>query len=82
MHEARINGLHRVAKRYIETGAAEKEAFSEQVERLPEKIATDVTSFIADYEGKESLESKVAHDSDLVECLIQAREYPAQGMLM
>ncbi len=78
-HEARINDLHRVAKRYIETGISEREAFSEQVERLPEKIAAEVASFISAYEGKESLESKVAHDSDLLECLIQAREYQAQG---
>ena len=78
-HETRINDLHRVAKRYIATDTGEQEAFSEQVERLPEKIASDVRSFISNYEGKESLESKVAHDADLLECLIQAREYQSQG---
>ena len=78
-HETRINDLHQVAKRYIATETGEREAFSEQVERLPEKIASDVRLLISDYEGKESLESKVAHDADLLECLIQAREYQSQG---
>ncbi len=78
-HETRINDLHRVAKRYIETRQSEREAFREQVERLPQEIAMPITAFISEYEEKASLEAKVAHDADLLECLIQAREYQACG---
>jgi putative hydrolase of HD superfamily len=78
-HETRINDSHRVVKRYINTDVGEMEAFQEQVERLPQKMAASITSLIVDYEGKESMEAQVAHDADLLECLIQAREYQSQG---
>jgi putative hydrolase of HD superfamily len=31
------------------------------------------------YNDKMSLEARVAHDADLLECLLQAREYQTQG---
>ncbi len=77
--EARINDSHRVAKRYIDLGDSEEVAFSEQAERLPQPIAKDVVSFMHDYEGRISREGDIAHDADLLECLVQAREYQSQG---
>lgn len=78
-HEARINDTHRVAKRYITLGEGEEQAIREQTERLPEAIAQHVLTFAADYEQKETVESRIAHDADALECLIQAREYQAHG---
>jgi putative hydrolase of HD superfamily len=77
--EARINDLHRVSKRYIHVGRDEERALTEQVERLPKDIAENILAFFEDYEGRFSLEGKLAHDADLLECIFQAREYRVQG---
>jgi putative hydrolases of HD superfamily len=77
--EARINDLHRVAKRYINVGRDEERAFTEQVERLPENISKRILALFKDYEERLSLEGKLAHDADLLECILQAREYQVQG---
>jgi putative hydrolase of HD superfamily len=77
--EARIGDLHRVAKRYIDGGEREEVALSEQVERLPPDIAENIVALFHDYEERTSPEADVAHDADLLECLLQAREYQAQG---
>jgi putative hydrolases of HD superfamily len=77
--EARVNDLHKVAQRYIDLYKSESQALAEQVERLPEGIAQEVLALMGDYEHAESLEARVAHDADRLECLVQAREYQAQG---
>ncbi|MDQ2906677.1 MAG: HD domain-containing protein [Chloroflexota bacterium] len=77
--EARINDVHRVAKRYINIGRDEERAITEQIERLPENIAETIAVLFDDYERKKSLEGQIAHDADLLECIFQAKEYQAQG---
>ncbi len=77
--EARINDLHRVAKRYIAVGRDEERAISEQVSRLPQPIAEQILSLFHDYEERASHEGLLAHDADLLECIVQAREYQVQG---
>src|SRR2546421_12510819 len=79
MGETRINDLHRVAKRYIDVGNRKEVAFEEQAERLPQPLAENVVAFMYEYERRTSFEGQLAHDADLLECLIQAREYQAQG---
>src|SRR5437868_9432884 len=79
MGEARINDLHRVAKRYIDVGNREAVAFEEQAERPPQPLAGHVVAFIHEYERRTSIEGQLAHDADLLECVIQPREYQAQG---
>lgn len=76
--EARINDLHRVAHRYINESDFEGQAFSEQMQRLPGYISEDILYLMKEYETRESIEARLAHDADLLECLIQAREYQAQ----
>jgi putative hydrolase of HD superfamily len=77
--ETRTNDLHRLGKRYIEVKESEKTVLGEQLSRLPQPIARDVAGLVEEYEARESLESRVAHDADALECLIQAREYQVQG---
>ncbi len=77
--ETRINDLHRVAQRYINLAKSEQLAFSEQVEELPQPIHGQLTTLMHEFERRESIESIIAHDADLLECLIQAREYQTQG---
>jgi putative hydrolases of HD superfamily len=77
--ETRIGDLHRVAKRYINVEEGEQTALAEQVQRLSSEMGATIVSMIEEYEGRETLEGRVAHDADSLECLIQAREYLSQG---
>ena len=77
--EARLNDLHRTAKKYIDLGSSEKLALSEQVERLPQQIADEIVALIENYEERVSPEAQLARDADVLECLIQAREYQTSG---
>jgi len=76
--EARTGDLHRVARRY-HNGNGEELALSEQMQRLPSTIAEEITSLVQEYEHRASLEGKLARDADLLECILQAREYQTQG---
>ncbi len=77
--ETRVGDLHRVAKRYINVKEGEAAALTEQVGRLPQEMAGIICTLLGEYEERDTLEGKVAHDADSLECLIQAREYQAQG---
>jgi putative hydrolase of HD superfamily len=77
--ETRIGDLHWVAKRYLHVKDGEKAALHEQVEQLPQKIASSVLALIEEYEKRSSREGQLAHEADLLECLLQAREYQMQG---
>ncbi len=77
--EARIMDLHRTAKHYLDVESGEAQARSEQVARLPQHTAHSILALFDDYEGRHSREAQLAHEADLLECLIQAREYQTQG---
>lgn len=77
--EARITDLHKMAQQYIDAPAAENASFEEQVRSLPEDILQELSEMREDYVAQESKESVVARDSDILECLIQAKEYYEQG---
>ncbi len=77
--EARTNDLHKLAQRYINLDESETLAFAEQAERLPESIANALHSLMRDFEDQQSPEARIARDADRLECLVQAREYQAQG---
>lgn len=79
MGESRIGDLHHIAKRYISAKAGEERAIEEQVSRLPQEVANDLLLFMHDYIESATLESRIAHDADLLECIVQAREYQVQG---
>ncbi|MFH1664866.1 MAG: HD domain-containing protein, partial [Candidatus Omnitrophota bacterium] len=79
LHEARITDPHKVAHRYLNVREAEKAAFGEQMEGLDERLKGDLSSFRDEYDGQASQESLVARDADILECLIQAKEYADLG---
>jgi len=79
IHEARITDLHKMAQRYIDSRSAEDASFEEQVGSLPEGILQELSDVREDYRAQESKESIVARDSDILECLIQAKEYYEHG---
>lgn len=77
--EARTLDLHWVAKRYLKPKEGEKVAFNEQTDQLPQDIASKVRALVNDYNDRSSQEAQIAHEADLLECLLQAREYEVQG---
>ncbi len=77
--ETRIGDLHWVTKRYLRVEEGEQRAFHEQTEQLPQNIASKVRTLVGEYEERTSQESLLAHDADLLECLLQSREYEMQG---
>ncbi|MFC1576055.1 HD family hydrolase [Candidatus Omnitrophota bacterium] len=79
IHEARINDLHKMAQRYIKSEPVEDLAFAEQIGPLPRIMKKELASMHAEYRKQTTKESVIARDADILECLIQAREYHTHG---
>ncbi|MBF0387107.1 MAG: HD domain-containing protein [Candidatus Omnitrophica bacterium] len=79
IHEARINDLHKMGHYYIDFKAAEKRVFADQVAALPARVKSELVSVRGDYDTQASLEALVARDADILECLVQAKEYCDNG---
>jgi putative hydrolase of HD superfamily len=77
--ESRIGDLHKIAVRYIDKHAAEKNAFDEQIQNLPEKIQKKFVLARDEFETRETPEAKCAHDADLLELAFEAKELLEQG---
>ncbi len=78
-HEARINDLHKMGQRYIDFSKAENKVFSEQIKGLPQDIFMELKDLREDLIRQTSLEAIIARDADILECLLQAKEYYEQG---
>lgn len=79
--EARTTDLHSVAKRHV-GGPADVEVAAVQLAGVPEQVAAPVCALIAEFAARETAEAWCAKDADKIECLLQAREYVAQGNLL
>lgn len=79
IHEARINDAHKVASRYLNYIQAEQAAFNDQIKDLPPGINKELKNLRNNYVDQKSKESIVARDADILECLLQAREYYDHG---
>ncbi len=78
--ESRILDLHKLAKRYLViTKEIEEEVIKSQVENLPINIHDDILEIFSEYSEYNSVESKIAHDADKLEMLLQAVEYKMSG---
>jgi len=73
--EARLNDLHKVGHRYVDFRKAEKDAFNEQLERLPKESREELKELFEDFQTHKSKEGVVAKDADLLECAVTAKEY-------
>ncbi|MGE0267955.1 MAG: HD family hydrolase [Candidatus Omnitrophota bacterium] len=79
IHEARINDLHKMGHHYIDFREAEKHVFSDQMKDLDAGVNREMHAFRKEYEGQKTKESIAARDADILECLIQAKEYYDSG---
>jgi len=77
--EARTNDAHRIVRRYVDWEGVDQRTVEDQSKRLPDKIGEGITSMISEFEEALSLEARVARDADLLECVVQAREYQVFG---
>jgi 5'-deoxynucleotidase YfbR-like HD superfamily hydrolase/DNA-binding transcriptional regulator YhcF (GntR family) len=78
VHETRIGDVPSVGRSYVTT-AKPQAVTSHQTAVMPGEVAQVLQGLTAEYEDTETIESRVAHDADKVETLMQAREYAAQG---
>jgi len=79
IHEARINDSHKMAARYINYQQAEAGAFKGQIENLPKEMKSELRNWRNEYVKQKTKESIIARDADILECLLQAKEYYEQG---
>ena len=79
LHEARINDLHKVGHRYIDFRAAERKASAEQMAHLPPAARRELAGWMRDLFDQRSRASIIARDADLLECMLQGKEYAEQG---
>ncbi len=79
IHEARINDLHKMGHRYIDFKEAEKKVFAEQVKLLPLIMRGEFSALRKEYDDQRTREAVVARDADILECILQAKEYHEFG---
>ena len=77
-HETRIGDVPSVGRAYITTAAPEA-VTAHQTAAMPDEVAKVVQELTAEYEATDTQESRLAHDADKIETLLQAIEYQAQG---
>ena len=79
IHESRINDLHKMGHYYIDFKDAEKRVFRDQILHLDKRVSRELSTFRSEYDQQKTKESVVARDADILECLIQAKEYYDRG---
>ncbi|MBN3039394.1 MAG: HD domain-containing protein [Candidatus Omnitrophica bacterium] len=79
IQEARINDLHKMSQRYFKYQKAENKAFDEQIQSLPKDIKDELGDMRREYLRQKTPASIIARDADILECLIQAKEYQEHG---
>lgn len=79
IHEARINDLHKMGHYYINFRDAEKKAFADQIAVLDHRVRKALASLRSAYDAQSCPESLIARDADILECLLQAKEYVDSG---
>ncbi|MFD9107127.1 HD domain-containing protein [Streptomyces bottropensis] len=76
--ETRTGDVNHLGKRYS-SEADPKAVTTDQVDGMPEVLASTVRDLVAEYEAKDSPEAICARDADKLECMLQGIEYKAQG---
>lgn len=73
--EIRIGDAHRIAQRYLKTFPAEKRAMEEQTANLPTSFKNGIRALWNEFHDLKTPEALVARDADLLETILQAKEY-------
>lgn len=78
VHETRIGDVPSVGRGYVTT-AVPQAVTAHQTAGMPDALSSVFHELTAEYEAADTLESRVAHDADKIETLLQATEYATQG---
>lgn len=76
--ESRIGDIEAVGRAYVATSSPEVVS-THQTSAMPDALAEVFQELVRAYEAEDSIESRLAHDADKIETLLQAREYEAFG---
>ena len=76
--EARLGDFHRITSSYVDSKAA-TEAVCRDLAEGPSEHRGEVSELLEEHEARETPEAIVAKDADLLECILQGREYEAAG---
>ena len=80
IHEARMNDLHKISLTYFNFKAVEKKVYRQQLKLLDEEtMGKEIISALKDYARQSSKAAVIARDADILECILQAKEYLDQG---
>lgn len=74
--ESRVGDIEAVGRAYVVTPAPEMVS-THQTSAMPDAVANVFRELIQAYEAEDTIESRLAHDADKIETLLQAREYQA-----
>lgn len=77
--ECRVGDLHRLGKSYAPWRGVEDAVTRDQTEGLPAGLRAALRGLRRETTSRRSREARIAKDADLLECLLQAREYQAAG---
>lgn len=78
IHETRVGDIPSVGRSYVKT-AKPQAVSAHQTSGMPNEVGKLLQDLTSEYEDTETTESRVAHDADKLETLMQAREYLSQG---
>lgn len=78
VHETRIGDVPSVGRAYVTTAVPEA-VTAHQTAGMPDSAGKVIQDLVAEYEATETPESRLAHDADKLETLLQAMEYRAKG---
>ncbi len=80
VEETRLGDIPPLTRKYLgNTEEAETSCLGDQLRPLPDSLRSALLDLHEDYRGKKTLESRVAHDADRLDCALQALELIAQG---
>lgn len=74
IHETRVNDLHKIGHRYIDFKSVEKAVQTEQLS-AENGFKQEIAQALDELHAQVSPESIVARDADILECIIQGKEY-------
>lgn len=73
--EIRVNDTHRIALHYINTKPGEKKAVLAQTQNLPHELKNGIRDAWNEYHEEKTKNAIIARDADLLETILQAKEY-------
>ncbi|MFI6285873.1 HD family hydrolase [Streptomyces sp. NPDC051018] len=76
--ETRVGDIPWIGRRYIKAAPNETVTADQVADAYP-VVAEGIKAIVAEYENGDSPEVRVAHDADLLECMLQGMEYLEQG---